>query len=450
MTLPADLQLAVVVVVFAVVILVIALDLLDLVVAAMLGVIIFAGIGVLTGPDILKAMESGGGTLALLFGGMVVARVLVPTGLFELLGIRLVRFSRGSGKRLALGLVILVTPLCAVLPNATVVLLMAPVLIGAARTLDIDFVPLLIALVTISNAAGLLTLVGDPATYIVGSSIHLSFGGYLRYVSLGGLLAVLCVVLLMPWLLREVWATQRSPSAETEGVRLRHPGFVAATVAVLALMVILFVCGESLPIRQGAPAVAILAATLALLALYRWRIEPVEKVLSDVDWRTLIFIFCMLLMVQSLVKTGALTAVTAAMERIFGDNLLAAALALLTGVGLASSLLANTPVVLALVVVTKGYFVGIDMVPEEAMGSAFSDWPPQALPVFVAMMFGATLGGNATLIGATANIVASGISARYGAPISFGRFLRIGAPIAVAQLAVSAVYVVGLWLVLRA
>jgi len=89
------------------------------------------------------------------------------------------------------------------------------------------------------------------------------------------------------------------------------------------------------------------------------------------------------------------------------------------------------------------------MVPEEAAGSVFSAWPPQALPVFVAMMFGATLGGNATLIGATANVVASGISARHGEPISFGRFLRIGAPIAIAQIAVSAVYVVGLWLILR-
>ena len=449
MVLQPELHLLAVVIVFAVVIIAIALDLIDLAVAALLGVVVLSLVGVITGRDILVAVEAGGGTLALLFGGMVVARVLVPTGVFDLLGERLLQFCGGSGRRLALGMALVVAPVCAILPNATVVLLLAPVIIRVARALEIDFVPMLIVLVAISNAAGLLTLVGDPATYIVGSSIHMSFASYLRHVSIGGVLAVLCVVALMPWLLRQPWKTQRSIAPASTRTPLKRRGFAIAALLVLAIMSVLFVIGEWLPVSQTAPAVAIVAAALALLVLYQWRVEPVERVLSDVDWRTLIFIFCMLVLVQALTKTGALASLTGVVHRSFGENLLGVAMALLAGVAVLSSVLANTPVVLALVTVTKGYFVVIEMVPEEAMGATFDSWPAQSLPVFIAMMFGATLGGNATLIGATANIVAAGISAREGEVISFGRFLRIGAPIAIMQVAVSAVYVVALWLLSR-
>lgn len=439
----------IVVTVFATVIGLIAFDLIDLAVAAMAGTILFDAIGVLDGDDIIGVIDSGGGTIALLFGGMVVARVLVPTGLFEWLGNRLVDFAGGSGKRLALGMVAITAPLCALLPNATVVLLLAPVVIRASRAMGIGFVPLVIVLATVSNAAGLLTLVGDPATFIVGSSIDLSFGEYLRRVSLGGLLAVLVIVPLMPWLLRDAWRMRRPTVTAGSKPKILRPGFAIAAVATLILMAVLFVFGDMLPHKLTPPAVAILAATLTLLAVYGWKVEPIDRVLADVDWRTLIFIFCMLLMVQGLVKTGALATMTGLVVSVFGSNLPVVAIVFLLGVGALSSMLANTPVVVALIVVTKGYFVEIGMVPDAALGRHIFDWPEATLPVFVAMMFGATLGGNATLIGSAANIVASGICARQGEPVGFARFARIAAPIALAQIAVSAVYVLGLWWFLR-
>ncbi|MBL8674302.1 MAG: hypothetical protein JNL07_05385, partial [Rhodospirillales bacterium] len=226
-------QLVVVVAVFAVVVLAIAFDLIDLAVAAMMGVVAFTVIGAVTAHDVVAAVESGGGTIALLFGGMVVARVLTPTGFFALIGNRLLAFSGGSGRRLMLGMALLVTPLCAVLPNATVVLLLAPVVVGACRALDVDFVPPLIVLVTISNASGLLTLVGDPATYLVGSAIHLSFGEYLRRVSLGGVLAILVVVALMPWLARAAWTTRRGAAPPAAPMEIKNKGFAAAALLIL-------------------------------------------------------------------------------------------------------------------------------------------------------------------------------------------------------------------------
>ena len=433
-------QLIFVVATFVAVIGLIAFDLVDLSLAAMGGVILFHLAGLLEEEDILATIDHGGGTVALLFGGMVVARVLVPTGIFEWLGERLILFSGGSGRRLAIGMVLLTAPLCAILPNATVVLLLAPVIIRAATALKIGFVPLLIVLVTVSNASGLLTLVGDPATFIVGSSINMSFGEYLQKVSLGGLLTVLVIFPLMPWLLKDAWRSRRPATIEKKA-HISRPGFAVLALAVFVLMAVLFVLGEHLPRRIDPPAVAILAATLMLLIAYSLRIEPIDRVLADVDWRTLIFIFSMLIMVRALVRTGALTTITSLVASVFGPHTTAAAMALLAGVGFLSAFLANTPVVVALVVVTKGYLVEVGLVPDAALSQQGFDWPDATLPVFMGMMFGATLGGNATLIGASANVVATGISARHGEPLSFGRFARIGAPIALAQLAVGAVYV---------
>jgi len=120
------------------------------------------------------------------------------------------------------------------------------------------------------------------------------------------------------------------------------------------------------------------------------------------------------------------------------------ALLLLAGIGVLSSLLANIPVVAASLIMTKGYLVAAEAVPELALAGGFTDWPAATLPVFIAMMFGATLGGNATLIGASANIVSVGICASQGERVTFMRFVRYGLPITVVQLAMGALYVLAL------
>jgi Na+/H+ antiporter NhaD/arsenite permease-like protein len=120
------------------------------------------------------------------------------------------------------------------------------------------------------------------------------------------------------------------------------------------------------------------------------------------------------------------------------------ALLLLAGIGMLSSLLANIPVVAAAMIMTKGYLVAAEAVPELALAAGFTDWPAATLPLFIAMMFGATLGGNATLVGALANIVAVGICATEGQRVTFMRFVRYGLPITLVQLTLGALYVLAM------
>jgi Na+/H+ antiporter NhaD/arsenite permease-like protein len=440
----SDLQAIITFVVFGTVLLAIVFDLLDMALAALLGVSTLTAVGVFTLQDILNVVRTFGGPLALLFGGMVVARTLMPTGLFDYIGNIFLRATRGSGKRFLLGVVVLVV-LCAFLPNATTVLLLAPIVIRVATALKVDLVAPLVLIAIVSNSAGLLILVGDPATFLVGSSIGMTFTQYLRQVSLGGVLSLLMIVPLLPWVMGNIWRTRCALTADLKPEPLKHPLFTASSLVVLAVMVLLFLFGDFLPVRIVPPSTAIIGCSLALLSAYGAKIEPIDKVLSDIDWKTLVFLACMFCLVEALTKTGVLHGLSQSLYGWLGVDVLAVALVMLATGGLVGTVVANIPVVAAMVLIVKGYFVIARLVPEDALGATFVEWPVTTLPVFVAMMFGGTLGGNGTVIGASANIVCAGISARHGKPLTFVTFMRYGIPIMICQLAVSALYVLGLY-----
>jgi len=435
-----DFQIYLTIGVFAAVILLIALDLIEMTVAALLGVSVLLVFGILDGSDLMPIVHTAGGPLSLLFGGMVVARVIGKTGIFDWIGDAFLRATGGSGRRLLLLIVALVAPVCAVLPNATAVILVAPVIIGVCKALKVDFVGPMLITAIVSNAAGMLTLVGDPATFLVGRAIGLTFGDYLRMVSLGGVLAVLAVVPLLPLLLPKIWAMQVELPAARPAVTVERPAFLGLSLLVLVTMVALFLFGESLPAEIVPPEVAIITAALALLVIYGVRVEPVSEVIRDVDWKTIVFLGAIFTLVQAFIKTELLQGFSIQLYDSFGDDLMRVAILSLAGIGVLSSLLANIPVVAAALVTVTGYLVVAGAAPETALAPGFTDWPNATLPVFVAMMFGGTLGGNATLIGASANVVAVGICAANGRRVTFMQFLRIGLPIAVVQLSVGALY----------
>jgi Na+/H+ antiporter NhaD/arsenite permease-like protein len=440
-----DFQATATLIVFAGVILLIAFDVADMMLVGLLGVSALTVTGVITAQDVSAINRTAGGPITLLFGGMVVARVLAPTGIFEYIGTYYLRATKGSGRRFLLGLIILVAPLCAVLPNATTVILLAPIIIRVATALEVDFVGPMVLTAIISNSAGMLTLVGDPATFLVGSTIGMTFSQYLQKVSLGGLLALLVIIPLLPWLMKDVWQVKRTLPDNLKAQPLKRPGYAVFSLLVLIMMVLLFIFGDKMPSQIIPPGVAIIAATLALLVTHAAKVEPITNVMKDIDWRTLIFLTCLFCLVQEFSKTGILQSFSQNLYTWFGTNLVLIALIMIAGVGVASSLLANIPVVAAMLLMVKGYCVTAQLVPDLALDPTFTAWPVRVIPLFVAMMFGATLGGNATLIGASANVVSTGICASHGKPVSFVTFMRYGVPLTICQLAIGAAYVLGLF-----
>jgi len=415
---------------------------LQLTIAAMLGALLLLFLNVLTLTEAVDYIAQSYATLALFFGVMVMVRAFEPTGIFAYLATQMVRLAGGQGKRLLLGIVAITTPICAVLPNATTVMLLAPLLPPIAAELGVNFVPLLILLVLVANSAGLLTLVGDPATFIVGDAINISFLDYLKSLSLGGAIAVGAIVLLLPILFPTIWHKQLDSLAELPHPRVNHPRMLVLGGIIVALVLVLFVVGETLPVPISPATVALTGAALCLLITHHSRIDTLQNILRDLDWSTLIFFMSVFVLIGSLEKTGVLSAASGVLALILGHNIALGSLLVLFLVGGLSSLVPNIPLVVAMVPLLKEYVVNVGLATPEILDPNFAgNLPIEVLPLFYAMMFGATLGGNGTLIGASSNIVAAGVAEQHGKRISFHTFLQYGLPVAAVQLTVAALYV---------
>ena len=402
---------------FATVILAIASNRIHLTVAAMLGTVVLLVTGVLSARDVSETINPAEAMIALFFGGMVMARTLISTGLFDYLGAIGLRLVRGDGRRLLIAIAGLAAPICAFLPNATVVILIGPLIVAVCERMKIDFVQPLILLVFVANSSGLLTLVGDPATFIVGNSIGLSFTQYLRLLSPGGVLAIVAVLALLPISFRPIWRV-RLPESETISIpRIKRPSVLLACLAAVGLMIMLFIYGEELPNPIAPPEAAIIGSALLLMIVFVTKLDDVGKILHDIDWESLLFLVCIFILVGALDKTGVIADLGKFLGTLFGNNVVASLL-LLTGIGVLSSVIPNVALVVAMLPLVKQYAVGAGLVAPGVLEAGYGHIPSSVLPLFFAMCFGATLGGNATLLGAGSNIIAGGICARAGRQIS--------------------------------
>ncbi|MCT7950960.1 ArsB/NhaD family transporter [Ancylothrix sp. C2] len=428
--------------IFVAVIFLVMTEWLHLTIAAFLGALLLVFFNILTFPEAINYIGQSHGTLALFFGVMVLVRAFEPTKIFDYLATQMVLLAKGKGKRLLLGIVAITTPICAVLPNATTVMLLAPLIPPMAEEIGVDFVPLLILMVFVANSAGLLTLVGDPATFIVGDAINISFTDYLAKLSLGGVLAVATITLMLPWLFPQIWRKKLDDLDHLPHPKINHPRTLTVGAIIITFVLVFFVVGESLPVPVSPAAVALLGGALALMLAHHSKIDTVNNILRDVDWSTLLFFMSIFVLIGGLEKTGVISSMSGVLAVLLGKNILLGSMALLFFVGLLSSVIPNIPLVVAMVPLLKQYVVNVGLAPAAVLDPNFSgQFPPEVLPLFYAMMFGATLGGNGTLVGASSNIVAAGISELHGKRISFQNFLRYGIPVMFMQLLTSALYV---------
>ncbi|MBD2354080.1 transporter [Tolypothrix sp. FACHB-123] len=437
-----NLQALLSIITFISVIVLIMTEWVHLTIAAFLGALLLVFTNVMTLEEAVGYIGNSHGTLGLFFGVMVLVRAFEPTKIFDYLATQMVLLAKGDGKRLLLGIVAITTPICAVLPNATTVMLLAPLIPPMAEEIGVNFVPLLILMVFVANSAGLLTLVGDPATFIVGDAINISFTDYVLRLSLGGVIAVITVIATLPFLFRKIWRTKLENLEQLPHPQINHPRVLLVGALIIAFVLLFFVIGESLPVPISPAAVALLGAGLALLLSHQSKIDSVNNILRDVDWSTLIFFMSIFVLIGGLEKTGVINSLSGILAAILGKNIVLGSLALIFFVGILSSVVPNIPLVVAMVPLLKQYLVNVGLAPAEVLASDFQgQFPPEVLPLFYAMMFGATLGGNGTLVGASSNIVAAGVSEQHGRRISFNTFLHYGIPVMILQLLTSALYV---------
>jgi Na+/H+ antiporter NhaD/arsenite permease-like protein len=350
------------------------------------------------------------------------------TGLFEFLAIWSAKRTGGRPYPLLVLLCTLTAGASALLDNVTTVLLVAPVTLLVCSRLKLNPVPFLIAEVLASNIGGTSTLVGDPPNIIIGSRADLSFMDFV--VNLGPIIVIVMVafLLLSRFVFRDAF-TYDPDAAESvmrldEREAIADPQALLRGLAVLALVLIGFVMQRTLGIEPSI--VALLGGGAMMLAVP----GPTDEYMKQVEWETLVFFMGLFVLVGALVEVGAIDHLATALTDAVGGDPVAATFGILVGSAGLSAIVDNIP-----------YVATMSPVVEQLATNDPSLNPGNVL--WWSLALGADLGGNATAIGASANVVVIGIAKRYGHPISFWQFTRYGLLVTVVSIALCVPY---LWL----
>ncbi|GAA3452500.1 ArsB/NhaD family transporter [Dactylosporangium matsuzakiense] len=366
--------------------------------------------------------------LVLLLGMMLIVAVLKRTGAFEYLAIWAVKRARGKPFRVMAILVVVTAVASAMLDNVTTVLLIAPVTFLVCERLAVPVAPFLIAEAMASNIGGTATLVGDPPNIIIASRAGLSYNDFL--VHLAPIVALLMVVFigLCRVLFRKAFQVDEERATAVMTLRerdaIRDSRLLGISLAVLAVVTAAFALHSLVGLE---PSIVAVIGGLVLLAASRLDAGEIAR---DVEWPTLIFFAGLFTMIGALVHTGVIGALSRALTSATEGRLPLTTVVLLGGSAVLSAIVDNIPYVATISPIVA------DLV--HADGST-----PQSHVLWWALALGADLGGNATAVGASANVVILGLAERAGQRISFWQFTRYGLVVAAVTVAVCVPY---LWL----
>lgn len=367
----------------------------------------------------------------LIMGMMIVIAVVERTGIFQWMAYQAYRIS-GGRLWLLLPILMVVTGVAsAFLDNVTTMLLMTPITIQIALAMGINPLALLLPEVMASNVVGISTLIGTPTNILIGSYAHITFNDFLKNLTPGVLLALVGLIIYSELIYRrQLWSTEHGGASPmlmeklAERGRITEPDHLKKAAWVGAGMLVLFIAGEQLHLQ---PAVTALMGATALLV---WIRPDIEEMIEAVDWTTLVFFICLFIVVGAIQEVGLISLIADLIGRLVGDSLVLAMVVVTWLSALLSMVVANIPFTAAMLPVI-GYLTAT--IPGA-----------ESLALFYCLSVGAALGGNGSLIGASANMVTAGIADRAGHRISYGYFFKKGFPALLITVSLAL-----LWLLLR-
>ncbi len=361
-------------------------------------------------------------TVGVLLGMMLFVEVVKGSGLFEFTAIKAAKATNGDPWKIMIAFMVITAVLSAFLDNVTTVLLIGPMTITIARMLETNPVPFLITQILASNIGGTSTLIGDPPNIMIGSAAHLSFLDFI--INLGPVvILILIVTILCFWFIygKELGVTEEAKGHMMmldEYKMIKDPKLFRKSLVMIALVIAGFVLHSTLGIDSCI--VALSAATIILLISG----ADADEIMASVEWSTILFFIGLFIVVGGMVRTGVIHALGSLLMTLTEGHMVLTMLIILWLSAILSSILDNIPFVATLIplILTLGES-GIDVT-----------------PLWWAISLGACLGGNGTLIGASANVVLSGISKKHGHPITFVQYMKIGFPLMILSIIVSTAY----------
>jgi Na+/H+ antiporter NhaD/arsenite permease-like protein len=416
-------------------------------IVALSGAALMIGLGVVSQDEAFYSHDFGVdyNVIFLLIGMMVIINIIRETGLFEVLAIWAAKRADAKPFRLMVLLAVLTAGFSAMLDNVTTVLLMAPVTLAISKRLELNPITFLLCEAMASNIGGTATLVGDPPNIMISSKAEL---GYLDFLLVLGPIALVIMGIFLGamWLffgrkmtvaphLREAVLALNPKDA------IRDQGLLRRCLWALGAVNLGF-CFHSFVHLEPATVALLGASTFMLLGHARGRSNETEemKYLAEVEWKTIFFFIGLFILVGSLVKVGAIRFLAEGLVQHTEGNMAAATLAVLAGSAVLSAFVDNIPYVAAMNPLI------VDLA--RSLHPEVSDYTtlvhqPDIIPLWWALALGACLGGNGTIIGASANVVIVDIARKAGYKVTFWQFFKLGFPVMIGSIMVSAVY---LWL----
>jgi len=408
---------------FLAVLLFIATERLHSTMAALLGTAVILGISLVGRPineqlfiiDFEQAIEYVDfNVVFLVMGMMIVIGVIEETGIFQWMAYQAYRLSQGRVWLLVASLMLLTSVASALLDNVTTMLLVAPITLQIALTLGIDPLALLMPEVLASNVGGISTLIGTPTNILIGSYADITFNDFLVNLTPGVLLAQVALTVYVLLVYRKQYRAASAAASPAllaqleENARITQPDKLRKAGSVFLGIIVLFILGEQFHL---VPAVTAILGAVAMLLVVR---ADIEQMLRVVDWTTLMFFIALFIVVGAVQEVGLISYIAAGIRLLVGDNLIAATLVVVWAGAILSGVIANIPFTAAMLPV---------------VGFLTRSLPGASNKVlFYSLSIGAAMGGNSSLIGASANIVTAGIAERAGYPITYRTFLKIGLP----------------------
>ncbi|MEX5213659.1 MAG: ArsB/NhaD family transporter [Nitrospiraceae bacterium] len=416
-------------------------------IVALFGAALMISLGVVTQEEAFYSHEFGVdyNVIFLLIGMMVIINITRETGLFEVLAIWSAKRAQAQPFRMILLLSAITALLSAMLDNVTTVLLMAPVTLEITKRLELNPIPFLIPQAMASNIGGTSTLVGDPPNIMIASKADLS---YLEFLFVLGPVAVIIMAVFLGglWFIFGRTLTvdphlRESMMALKEIEAVRDRSLLRRCVWLLALVNIGFCFHGWLHLEPAT--IALLGASLFMLAGHtKTKEKGLEDLhyLTDVEWKTIFFFIGLFILVGALVKVGVIRELANQLVDLTRGNTMRTTFVVLWGSAMLSAIVDNIPYVAAMNPLI------VDLA--RSLHPTVTDYTtlvrlPDIIPIWWALALGACLGGNGTIIGASANVVIVDIARRAGYPISFWRFSLFGLPVMLGSILISHLY---LWL----
>lgn len=362
-------------------------------------------------------------TVGILVGMMLFVAVVKNSGIFEYIAIKSAKIAKGKPVNIMIIFILITTILSAFLDNVTTVLLIGPMTIAITRILNINPIPFLITQIMASNIGGTATLIGDPPNIMIGSAANLGFTDFILNTGLPVIFIIITAIIYFLLIYKKQLVVDEENISKVmemdENKAIKDKSLMIKSIVLIVLVVIGFIFHSQLQMESCV--IALLAAIIMLLIGK----QDAEEIILGVEWSTILFFIGLFIVVGGLEETGVIDKLANLLVSATSGNMILTMIIILWASAIISSFLDNIPFVATLIplILTMQQTGNIDVT-----------------PLWWALSLGACLGGNGTLIGASANVVLSSISSKNGYPITFKHYMKIGFPLMIISIIISSIY----------